>query len=515
MHRDDVPQPSSSGRRRTALLRACAFLCCAVVPVLPVRAQDVEALKREIEALRDNYEARIEALEKKLEGVEQSQARVEDRLETTAGDTGAGQATSRGVSFNPNLSVVIDGGYYTDNIGGSGGELQGQALRASHAGGGHAHGHGGEESHGHGVFERGLNLREVELGIGAAVDPYFDAQTLISVSGDGEVELEEAYGRTLSLPAGLQVKFGKFASDITRQNRAHPHEWDWGDQNLPYQNLFGEEASLRDVGVQLTWLAPTPFFSQFGAEVLQGDQAAFGGFVEDGDREEAAAEIDEALGNPGIDEDSLGLSGRQSGPRLFTAFARFGPNLGPRHAVQVGGWLAHASQHQEIQELEEPDEALVLQGDGMMWGVDAVYKYSAGRSYGHGDWVLQGEYLYQRLDTRVTFSAEDPAMVGESRELVTDGLYLQARYGFLPRWSIGARYDVLGLTNEMRGPGGTTGRDDSNRLSLALTWTPTEFSRLRLQGNFADIATEDGSTDFDGVLLQYTLNYGAHPAHRF
>jgi len=472
-------------------------------------ADDVDALKRELEALRDAYEQRIEALERKLESVQQQQTAPAEAAAASA------PRARRGISFNPDLSVVIDGAYYTDDIGGEGSELAAQAFRASGAGGGHGHGHdaGG---HGHGVFERGFNLREVEIGLGAAVDPYFDAQSFISISDDGDVELEEAYGRTLSLPAGLQVKFGKFFSDITRHNRLHPHEWDWTDQNLPYQNLFGPEANLRDLGAQLTWLAPAPFYAQFGAEVFQGEQDAFGAFVDDEAREEAAAEIDEALGNPGIDEDALGLSGEESSPRLLTAFARFGPDLGPRHGLQLGAWGARIAQHQEIQELEEPDEALVLQGDGYMWGLDAVYKYSAGRSHRHGDLVLQGEYLYQKLDTRVTFSAEDPASVGESRELVTDGLYVQGWYGVWPRWRIGARYDVLGLTNEVR-RGGTVleDLDDSSRLSLALTWTPTEFSRLRLQGNFADILTEDGSRSFDGVFLQYSLTYGSHPAHRF
>ena len=80
---------------------------------------------------------------------------------------------SSSVSFNPNLSVVIDGGAYTDNIGGEGSELSAEAFRASQGGGGHGHGDD-EEGHGHGVFERGLSLREVEIGLGAAVDPYFD-----------------------------------------------------------------------------------------------------------------------------------------------------------------------------------------------------------------------------------------------------------------------------------------------------------------------------------------------------
>lgn len=492
---------------------ASVGLCTGLAVSTPALAEDVDALKKEIQELREIYESRIEALERKLGQVEQQQTKVKDQLEASKAPsrTVSKAHSDRSVSFNPNISVVVEGGYYTDNAGGEGGEAAGEAFRASHAG----HGHDEEEGHGHGVLERGFSLREIELGLGAAVDPYFDAQALLGISNDGSVELEEAYARTLSLPSGLQVKLGKFFSDITRHNRMHPHEWAYGDQNLAYRNLFGEESNLRDVGAQLTWVAPTPFYAQLGGEILQGDQGAFGAFVDAGARESAASSIDTALGSPGIDSDSLGFDGQRSGPRLYTAFARFGPDLGPKNALQFGLWGAHTTQHQEIQELEEPDEALALQGDGYMWGIDAVFKYDSGSSYGKGDWVLQAEYLYQELDTRVTFSADDPATVGERRELVTDGFYVQGEYGFLPRWTIGARYDVLGLTNEVRGPGGTEEIDDSERLSLALSWNPTEFSRFRLQGSFADIATEDGKLDFDGVYLQYSFNFGAHPAHRF
>ena len=483
---------------------------CIALSAPSAAASEMETLKRELQQLRNAYESRIDALEKRLAEVSKAQDATEVKLESQA----KAKRNSRlsDVSFNPNISVVLDGAYYTDDVGGTGSEVANEAFRASHAGG---HGAGEEEAHGHGVFERGFNIREIELGMGAAVDPYFDAQSFISISSNGTIELEEAYARTLSLPAGLQIKLGKFFSDISRHNRMHPHEWDWADQTLAYQNLFGEEGNLRDVGAQVTWVPPTPFFSQVGVEVFQGEQGAFGAHVEGAARESAATAIDNALGNPGVDAAALGLSGKESAPRLFAAFARVGPDLGPKHGVQFGAWGAQTSQHQEIQEIEEPDEALVLQGDGYMWGIDAVYKYSSGRASGHGDLVLQGEYLRQHLDTRITFSADAPATVGQSRELVTDGMYLQGWYGFWPQWRVGVRYDLLGMTNEVRGPLGTTGIDDSSRLSLALTWSPTEFSRFRLQGNFADIQGEDGATEFDSIFLQYSFTFGSHPAHKF
>ena len=47
-----------------------------------------------------------------------------------------------------------------------------------------------------------------------------------------EIELEEAYGLTTSLPHNLQLKFGQFFPDFGRQNAQHPHSWAFVDVPL-------------------------------------------------------------------------------------------------------------------------------------------------------------------------------------------------------------------------------------------------------------------------------------------
>ena len=97
----------------------------------------------------------------------------------------------------------------------------------------------------------------------------------------------------------------------------------------------------------------------------------------------------------------------------------------------------------------------------------------------------------------------------------TDGAYVQARYGLFPRWQLGLRYDVLGLTNEIdNGTADDFGQSD--RWTAALTWSPSEFSRFRLQADRASIEQEDGdSEDFNVFYLQYILSLGSHGAHEF
>jgi hypothetical protein len=276
------------------------------------------------------------------------------------------------------------------------------------------------------------------------------------------------------------------------------------DQNLPYLNLLGEHG-LQDTGVQLTWLPDWPVYTLLGLELLQGDQERFG----------------TTLG--GDTQDALGLDDTRDGPRLWTAFAKLAPDLGYDHALQFGLSYAHNDQHQEAHEElaehahgdeHETDAILMaLEGDADLWGLDLVYRYDGVGDRGHRDFKLQAEYLRVIKDTRV--SSGDADLLGSSLKFTTDGLYVQGTYGVWPRWNLGLRYDVLGLTNKARG---ADDRDfgTSDRWSVGLTWDPSEFSRLRLQYAWNDIwVTAQEKERFQAFYLQFLMSLGAHGAHTF
>lgn len=96
------------------------------------------------------------------------------------------------------------------------------------------------------------------------------------------------------------------------------------------------------------------------------------------------------------------------------------------------------------------------------------------------------------------------------------GWYLQGVYQFLPRWRVGARYDRLDSGSQTLGPGyaGVLATADSapKRTSLMLDWSPSEFSRLRLQ--YAQDESLAGVSE-DQWTLQYIMSLGAHGAHKF
>jgi hypothetical protein len=493
-------------------LLSATIAAMTVAPTVATAADSAEMteVKRLIEQMRTEYEQKIEALEQRLQAAEQKAETTADKAKqastaSVAAQDRSGQgALTSGSAFNPQISVILDGNYYHDDVDGEGTELLGEADGITHAhGGGHDHGHS------HGGAEQGFNFRSAEIAFSASVDAYFDATALLAIDSDGSVDLEEAWLQTRSLPYGLKVKVGKFLSDIGYMNNQHPHNWDFTDQNLAYLNLLGDHG-LRDTGVQVTWLPDWGHYTLFGFEAFQGEQEKLGALAEIDEH------LEEELDDAGLSVDDLALDDEEDGPRLYTAFVKYAPDLGYDHALQLGAWGGWAGQHQEIHGDPEDGDLHTLKGDAWMWGLDAVYKYAAGGAYGHGNFKLQGEYLWQRKDLDVQFHQANPAVVGAERKFTEDGLYLQGLYGFAPRWQAGLRYDVVGLTNKLES-GGSKLRDwdESNRWTAALTWTPTEYSQMRLQYAKADISIDGESNDFDYVYLQYLMSMGSHGAHKF
>ncbi len=101
-------------------------------------------------------------------------------------------------------------------------------------------------------------FQELEVGLQAVIDPYARADVFISFT-PAEVAVEEAYLTTLGLPAGLQLRAGRFFSPFGRLNPTHPHTWDFLDAPLARGRLLAAE-TLAGPGLDLSWLAPLPWF---------------------------------------------------------------------------------------------------------------------------------------------------------------------------------------------------------------------------------------------------------------
>lgn len=121
-----------------------------------------------------------------------------------------------------------------------------------------------------------IEFHEAEVAFQSVVDPYARADFFLSLAPDPEtgefgIELEEGYLTTLSLPAQLQLKAGKFRSTFGKINNIHPHALPYIDVPAVYAHYLGEEG-LNDTGISLSWLVPNPldFFQELTIEATQG-----------------------------------------------------------------------------------------------------------------------------------------------------------------------------------------------------------------------------------------------------
>jgi hypothetical protein len=157
---------------------------------------------------------------------------LEEQMQAQNNNQPAPQQTRSAISANPDLSVI--------------GDFQGSYI-----------------SRGKKNFNTYLN--ETEVAFQAVVDPYARADFFVSFGRDQEtgkygVEVEEGYLTTLSLPARLQLKVGKFKEAVGRINPTHSHALPFIDLPNAYVNYFGD--GLNDEGVSLSWLLPTKKFYQ-------------------------------------------------------------------------------------------------------------------------------------------------------------------------------------------------------------------------------------------------------------
>ncbi len=460
--------------------------------------QQVEELQRKMEEMNRTYQQEIQMLKSELarvKGPDEEILPVESATsEPTDEESLYGVIQSRtqrllekdGIvkGLELDVSVVVDTFYYHDTSD------EGIAhIKEEISGFGHSH---ATENHGHhhDGIENGFNLRHIELGLSAAVDPYFRSWTTLAIE-DGNSEIEEAVIQTSYLPYGLTLSGGKFYSGIGRINRQHSHEWDFLDQPLVYELLLGPHG-LQEKGVQLTWLAPTPFYLLLGAEALNGENEKLFQKV-------ASEEVPD-----------------KDGPRLWTGFLKAGPDLGDRHAMQLGLSLA-TGYHQEAHDGDgDGADDHWLHGRTRLWGADFVYKYDAKRSHGYGDFVLQAEYFHRKKDLELVQHDLKPDLAGRDRIDRQDGYYVQALYGFAPHWRAGLRWEQVGLTNDIRLPSSKTeSYGSSNRAAAMLDWKLSEFSLLRFQTARGDFKVEEGDERLWELALQWQVTFGKHAAHTF
>lgn len=452
------------------------FVCCLLLSVCVARA-DVS------DAAFDAVKKQVELLQQQLQEL-QEQLKTMEAAKTSAPLAAAGTAATpppvsspawsptdpiRLASAGPaylNLSLVADvvvGGSSEPNV---------ESLQGAH----------------HDPNQRGFSVTAAELMLDGAVDPYFKGLAaltwVLEPSGETAVELEEVWMQTTSLPWNLQARVGQFYAEFGRQNPQHPHSWSFVDQAVVLRRFFGADG-LRNPGARLSWLAPTPWYTELTLGVFNGSgESAFSY------RGEGTTDI--AGGIP-AERGLKSMSDLLYVPRLATSF-----NLTDHQTLLLGASAAFGANDS---------------GPGantQIYGLDAYWKWKperAQRGFPFVSW--QTEVLWRRYEAAERVDAADLVTVYPAEKLRDWGLYSQVLWGFHPGWIAGLRGEYAtgndsAYASELRA--------DRTRISPNLTFLPTEFSKIRLQYNY-DHREQIG--DDHSVWLQVEFALGAHAAHKF
>ena len=361
--------------------------------------------------------------------------------------TGATAVTSN--AFNPAMSLILSGGYTHASQNPEDYRIAGFNL---------------PEDAEIGPGTQGFSLAESELDLSANIDTFLKGVANIAIGSDNEISVEQAFIQTTSLGHGLQLKAGRFFSDLGYVNSQHAHAWDFADAPLAYQAMLGTQYA--DDGVQLTLLAPTDQFLQVGIELGRG------------------------AGFPGSDKSRNG-----AGSAAITIHT--GGDIGDSHSWRAGiSGLRTKADEQELVDNLDSSITNTFTGTTEVWVVDGVWKWAPNGNATRTNFKLQGEYIHSKRDGEFTTAIDNTSQ---------SGWYLQGIYQFMPRWRAGLRTEQL----ESNSP---TLTDQAHKHSVMLDFSPSEFSRFRLQ-LAKDYARGDVADN--QLILQYQVSLGAHGAHSY
>ncbi len=462
-------------------------LIASVLTVSVVSAQetnDVEQLRKELREMRE----RMQSLEQKLGSIEQKPVALVAVTPATASEAATPVAAS--ASKPADAMRVLKGGAYMD-----------ASMVATFAAGGSTASdiEGGTQLGGHDPNQRGFTVQGMELNLQGAVDNYFrgNANIVCQLDSGGKsfIELEEAWLETVSLPGNLQVRAGQYLTEFGRINTQHPHTWGFVDAPLVSGRLLGGDG-IRNPGIRLSWLVPTPFYSElfFGVQNSQGETAS--GFRFDREGEGYLGRIHDA--------------GRVKGAGDMLYSARYAASFDVTDTQTLLAGVSGAF----------GPNGSGTDTDTQIYGVDLYWKWKPANAHAGFPFVSwQTEAMLRRFqvgDSTTVDLTGDTVPDFVPRETLTDwGMYSQLLWGFTPGWVAALRGDYV--THQKLGDyevlyGADAERAMRWRVSPNLTWYPTEFSKIRLQYSYDD---RDSIGDDHSVWLQFEFLLGAHSAHKF
>jgi hypothetical protein len=228
------------------------------------------------------------------------------------------------------------------------------------------------------------------------------------------VEVEEGYLTTLSLPAHLQLRVGKFKEAIGRINPVHAHALPFIDMPNAFVNYFGEEG-LNDEGASLSWLLPNKkFYQELVLQVTSGKGESPSFYRGDNNR------------------------------LLYLAHLKNFFTLGDNATFELG-----------LTGITGPNDSLQTTNIG---SVDLTYKWKPIKMNTYHSFTWQSE---------IYFSKRGFGLLGNRQSF---GLYSFMQYQFAKRWFLTGRYDYAQMPMNKS--------IVQQAYSLTAGWYATEFSKM-------------------------------------
>ena len=318
-----------------------------------------------------------------------------------------------------------------------------------------------------------LLVREIELALQAAIDPYFRGDVFLGFSDAEGVHIEQAFMTTTAIPA-VELRLGRFLMPFGKLNTTHRHDLHTIEYPWVIQRFLGEEG-MKGTGLYLSKVfAPLGFYQELQLTAV-----------------EKLGEVEDLVAETPSSDDLSGLG--------FSARLRNYWDLTQSANLEISGSVATGDREQpfDFGATPPPSGANAVLARTSLVGGDLTFRWRPLEQGLYKSFIAQGEF-YRQINEENT----DPAFGGPNRDF--NGAYGFARWQLSRRWFVGGRYDWL-EDPELGGETLTAG-------SGYLTWFPSEFSKLVL-GFERTMPTGLGATN--RFLVQASFAIGPHKPHPF
>jgi hypothetical protein len=324
-------------------------------------------------------------------------------------------------------------------------------------------------------------VREIEIAAGAAVDPYFRGDVFLGISDAEGIAIEQAFLTTTALPAGIEMRLGRFLMPVSKLNLTHREALHTVEFPWVYQRFLGPEG-LKGTGVQASRVFdPFGFYQELLVTAVDG------------------------LGEPVEGLRTAEPINRELGGLGYSARLRNYMDLSQASNVELS-FSALTGKRAQALDVPDDDAVTAVARRQTTVGADFTYRWRPLQQGLYRSLIVQAEVMGQineDADETVTLPGGGTVdFLGPRRDYA--GAFVFARYQLSRRYFLGARYD------RVEDP-----EADGQVLSAAsayLEFFPSEFSKLVASYERLEPGEGDG---INRILLQAVFALGPHKPHPF